>query len=83
MSEVQKARQCADCKAAMHPVKLIAKTVANVAGEAHSVVCLYAAEQAKAHWLSRTFSTEGIVRAWLCDLCGRVALYADPAGDNS
>lgn len=83
MSESQNARQCPDCKTRMHPVKLIAKTVANVASEAHSVVCLYAAEQAKAHWLSRTFSTEGTVTAWLCDLCGRVALYADPAGDNT
>jgi hypothetical protein len=55
MLEAQQARQCVDRNAAMHPVKLMAETVT---GGMQSIVGLYAAEHAKAHWLSRTFAVE-------------------------
>jgi hypothetical protein len=71
MPEIQ--RQCPECRAAMHEVRIIDK------GDEHSFQphgeLEYTAADAKRGFWSAKFPVVGKVVAYMCQQCGRIALY--------
>ena len=66
-------RQCRDCGAAMHPIRLIDKAH----GGAHTDLEYALPEARRGFWLGR-YPVEGRVEASMCDHCGRIVLHGAP-----
>ncbi len=67
------AKKCPDCDCAMTEIRVIDRAYHPIHGPLE-----YAAGDAKRGiWLGR-FPIEGRIKSFMCDMCGRVLLYAKP-----
>ncbi|HTN74706.1 MAG TPA: hypothetical protein VL096_05645 [Pirellulaceae bacterium] len=68
---------CPDCSGQLCNIKLLDATEATRAGEGVGHVELtYAAPDAAATFFTRAVTKSGVVKAKLCNQCGRIFLYA-------
>ncbi len=68
---------CPDCQGQLVNIKLLDATDASRAGEGVGHVELtYAAPDAAATVFTRSVTKAGVVKAKLCNQCGRIFLYA-------
>ena len=68
---------CPDCQGQLVNIKLLDATDASRSGEGVGHVELtYAAPDASASFFTRTVTKSGVVKAKLCNQCGRIFLYA-------
>jgi hypothetical protein len=68
---------CPDCEGDLYNIQLLDATESTRSGEGMSHVQLsYAAPEATASFFTRSIAKSGIVKAKLCNRCGRILLYA-------
>jgi hypothetical protein len=65
-------RKCPDCKTVMHGIRLIDKTH----GGRHSDLEYTLPDAQRSLWFG-LFPVEGIVKAYMCDRCGRILLFGE------
>jgi hypothetical protein len=65
--------QCEFCDGAMHPIKLIDKAHYS----AHTELEYALADASRSIWTGR-YPLQGKVIAYMCDLCGHIAMYGRP-----
>ena len=74
---LQDQETCPDCGGNLYAIRLLDATESTRSGEGMSHVELtYAAPDATASFFTRTVQKAGVVRAKLCNQCGRIFLYA-------
>lgn len=66
-------RKCPDCGREMHEIKLIDQADKY----SHEEMVYTVPEAKRGLWLGQ-FPIKGRVLAWMCDQCGRIALYGAP-----
>lgn len=72
MPEIQ--RQCPECRADMHEIRIIDKGDEQVLHAVHHELEYTVGEAKRSAWTGR-FPVVGKVVAYMCQQCGRVALY--------
>lgn len=72
-------KDCPDCASPLRPVKVVDAThnLPAKTGGAH-VELAYAALDAQPSFFMKAIPREGVLRAFICEACGRALLYAVP-----
>jgi len=70
-------RLCPDCGAASHPIRLNVPSPGHVSGTLN-----YSLPDARPNFWTSQYPTQGSVDAYLCEQCGRIALYGVPKRDR-
>lgn len=67
---------CPDCQGELYAIKLLDATDSTRTGEGVShVEMAYAAPESSASFFTRSVAKSGVVKAKLCNQCGRIFLY--------
>lgn len=66
--------KCPDCRIVMHSIRLIDKTHQG----RHSDLEYALPDAQRSFWLGG-YPVEGIVKAYMCDRCGRILLFGEAA----
>ena len=69
-------RPCVECQGAMSPIVII-DVAPGVASRAVAGLLTYRLPDDRVSFWSGKYSTQGVVQAYMCAACGRIALYGD------
>jgi hypothetical protein len=67
--------ECPDCRSPLKPVRIVDATGRGMGAGISHVELSYASVMSTQSQLSGTVSISGVVRAKLCETCGRIILY--------
>jgi hypothetical protein len=70
-------RTCVECQGSMHPIILMDKLYPGPTQHRYTGALEYRLPDDRLSFWTGRYATAGTVRGFLCESCGRIALYGD------